>query len=76
MARLYPVKCLSCGHEWDWCKYDAPDDKCPKCNARTTRRVTKAEWEANPIWVNGFQYFRWWDEEKVKVSGFSWARAI
>lgn len=69
MAREYDVTCLSCGYKWLWCKYDAPDDKCPHCGKRTTRKVPRAEWNESPIWVDGFQYDRWWDKTRVAVVG-------
>lgn len=32
MAREYDVVCLNCGEIIVWCKYDSPEEKCPRCN--------------------------------------------
>lgn len=62
MARIYDVVCLKCGHQWEWCKYDAPDTHCPGCGRKVWKRGDK--------WLDrGFISHVNWDTSKVCVFG-------
>jgi hypothetical protein len=53
---------MTCGHVWQWCKYDETDHQCPHCGNELVRY-------GKTVWNNGFRGGYVWNLSAVKIFG-------